>query len=75
MECNYFNIINSRTPSDSRRNNMNMPVSGVFPEQTPLAMAYVPFQTWEEPYDDATAMCEGTIFPQLNQPFWGGGES
>ena len=24
---------------------------GRFPEDTPLAMAYVPFQMWEKPYE------------------------
>ncbi|MDO5560956.1 MAG: spore coat associated protein CotJA [Oscillospiraceae bacterium] len=75
MEYNYFNIINGRTPSDFRAKNMDMPVNGAFPAQTPLAMAYVPFQSWEEPYDDKTGFDEGTIFPQLNQPFLCGGGS
>ena len=40
-----------------------------FPEHTPLAMAYVPFQKWEQPYSDEKAFNTGTIFPELNLPF------
>lgn len=46
-------------------------VTGAFPKSTPLAMAYVPFQTWEEPYDEETALCRGTIFAALDKPFIG----
>lgn len=42
-----------------------------FPEETPLAMAYVPFQKWEKPYDPEAALCRGTIFPSLDKPFIG----
>ena len=44
---------------------------GRFPEDTPLAMAYIPFQTWEKPYDSDTALSRGTIFPALDKPFIG----
>ncbi len=44
---------------------------GAFPEETPLAMAYVPFQKWEKPYDAETALCRGTLFPSLDKPFIG----
>jgi hypothetical protein len=40
-----------------------------FPEHTPLAMAYVPFQQWEEPYSDEKGFDRGTIFPELDMPF------
>lgn len=42
-----------------------------FPAETPLAMAYVPFQVWEEPYDSDTALSRGTVFPSLDKPFIG----
>lgn len=35
-----------------------------------LAMASVPKQEWCEPYDYATALEEGTLFPYLNLPFF-----
>jgi hypothetical protein len=45
--------------------------TGAFPKDTPLAMAYVPFQSWEEPYDLQTSLSRGTIFPSLDKPFIG----
>ncbi len=43
----------------------------VFPERTPLGMAYVPFQMWDSVYDESTAFMQGTIFPELDFPFCG----
>lgn len=45
-----------------------------FPQNTPLAMAYVPFQQWGETYDDDKALSRGTLFPELDLPFLGGGD-
>lgn len=42
-----------------------------FASDLPLAMAYVPFQTWKTPYDVETALSRGTIFPSLDKPFIG----
>ena len=42
-----------------------------FPAQTPIGMAYVPFQQWEKPYDENMAMARGTLFPSLDLPFIG----
>ena len=42
-----------------------------FPQHTPIAMAYVPYQQWERLYDDAVAISRGTIFPSLDKPFIG----
>lgn len=39
----------------------------------PLAMAYVPWQCWNETYEPAEAHHRGTIFPELDLPFLGGG--
>lgn len=44
---------------------------GRFPEHTPIGMAYVPFQEWEEPYPENKALEEGTIFPSLDLKFSG----
>ncbi len=44
-----------------------------FPQRTPLAMAYVPFQQWGEVYSEDEAFQNGTLFPELNLPFEGGG--
>lgn len=45
--------------------------AGEFPEETPLAMAYIPFQVWEKPYESDVALSRGTIFPKLDKPFIG----
>jgi len=39
----------------------------------PLAMAYVPWQCWCETYKPAEGWHRGTIFPELDLPFLGGG--
>lgn len=44
---------------------------GMLPQHTPLAMAYVPFQKWEDPYAENYALYKGTIFPSLDLPFCG----
>lgn len=36
----------------------------------PLAIATVPMQPWETPYDAAIALKQGTIFPCLDKPFY-----
>ena len=40
-----------------------------------LAIATVPMQPWETPYDGQRALKQGTIFPSLDLPFYitGGG--
>ena len=37
--------------------------------QTPLAMAYVPYQEFEDLYDASAALENGTLFKNLNFPF------
>jgi hypothetical protein len=44
-------------------------MSGVFPEKTPLAMAYVPYQVFDKVYEADEAICRGTLFPELDLPF------
>lgn len=39
-------------------------------ESVPLAIAMVPLQQWEQPYDPQSALKNGTIFPSLNLPFY-----
>lgn len=70
MDYSYFDVIKSRRqPSMANHMMSNMETSGRFPSATPLAMAYVPFQTWEEPFDASDALQAGTLFPQLDLPF------
>ena len=42
---------------------------GTFPARLSLAMAYVPYQCWEEPMTAADALEAGTVFPSLVKPF------
>lgn len=42
-------------------------------DRCPLAMAYVPMQRWYNTYEPAVALQRGTIFPELDLPFLGGG--
>ena len=42
-------------------------------EGMPLAMAYVPWQSWRCIYDVEKAFCRGTIFEELDKPFQGMG--
>ena len=67
------NIVNN-TP-DRSRNAMNKPsLKTNFPAETPLAMAYVPFQQLNEVYDAENALKNGTLFSELNYPFLNGGD-
>lgn len=45
----------------------------MFPEDTPLAMCYVPFQDYNKTYAENIALEKGTIFPELYFPFLGDG--
>ena len=51
--------------------NQTIPVApkGVFPSKLSLAMAYVPYQSWEEIMPAKEALCAGTVFPSLVKPF------
>lgn len=42
-----------------------------FPDETPPAMAYVPFQQEMSTYSPEEALCVGTLFPVLDKPFTG----
>ncbi|MEZ3434723.1 MAG: spore coat associated protein CotJA [Lachnospiraceae bacterium] len=37
----------------------------------PLAMAYVPWQEWQNIYEAEKGFCRGTIFEELDKPFCG----
>ena len=45
---------------------------GSFPAKVSLAMAYVPYQYFENLYDEMTGLERGTIFKSLDLPFVGG---
>ena len=42
-------------------------------ENKVLAMAYVPWQKWQNIYDVEKGFCRGTIFQELDLPFFGVG--
>lgn len=47
------------------------PVCGIPCGALSPAMAYVPWQYWDQTYDLEKALQCGTIFPELNKPFSG----
>lgn len=57
---NHMNCGCNRTASKEAED----PLKGM-----PLAMAYVPWQQWECPYDASKGFCRGTIFEALDKPF------
>lgn len=42
-----------------------------FPAETPIGMAYVPYQQWKNIYETDVAFDRGTIFKDLDKPFLG----
>ena len=42
-----------------------------FPAETPVGMAYVPYQQWKNIYEPAVGIDRGTIFEDLDKPFLG----
>lgn len=61
------------TDINSRNAGQNNGETSRFPKNTPLAMAYVPFQQWGDVFDNDEALCKGTLFPDLVFPFERGG--
>lgn len=62
--------------SAAHYNKSAAPLNGntsAFPASTPLAMAYVPFQQFNEIYPENEALKKGTLFPELCFPFMKGG--
>ena len=50
---------------------MNQQAKTTFPEETAYAIAYVKWQQLSEVYEPEEAWKHGTIFPELNKPFYG----
>lgn len=46
-------------------------VRRIIDNEYPIGMAYVPWQQWNEVFDAETALCRGTLFPELELPFTG----
>lgn len=49
-----------------------MPEESSFPHRVSLAMAYVPYQRFEKLYSEEKALERGTLFEELDMPFYGG---
>lgn len=58
--------------NDMRRDDMRRDSRNVL-DNMPLAMAYVPWQTWRDIYDAEKGFHRGTIFQELDLPFLGKG--
>lgn len=68
---------NGQMPNDQMQDNDmsnvdRMENENVFPKHVSLAMAYVPYQPFENFFDNETALRRGTLFKALDQPFLGG---
>lgn len=52
----------------------NMPEmqESTFPPHVSLAMMYVPYQRFENLYEPEKALSRGTLFADLDMPFYGG---
>ena len=48
-----------------------LPADSIDPRLLSLAMAFVPAQSFDTPYEPALAFSRGTIFPALDKPFLG----
>lgn len=48
-----------------------LPADSIDPRLLSLAMAFVPAQSFDTPYEPALALSRGTIFPALDKPFLG----
>ncbi|MBQ4534603.1 MAG: spore coat associated protein CotJA [Ruminococcus sp.] len=75
MNLNVFDefdgLLITRPDSYSKNNPAPEPTTR-FPANTPLAMAYVPYQQWGQVNDESEALSKGTLFPELDFPFSGG---
>ena len=70
----------SRPPARRPRPAPSCPVTQPAPEPVqepcpslPLAIATVPMQQFGETYPPEVALCKGTLFPELDLPYRGGG--
>lgn len=58
--------------TSSREESQNRPVPNTpLPEELSLAMAYIPFQTYGDVFPAEKALEAGTLFPDLDKPFYG----
>lgn len=72
MQRNLLRDVPAATECNMTQNVYDETISSL-PEQTPIGMAYVPYEQWETPYSVDTGFPIGTIFSPLDKPFQGGG--
>ncbi len=70
MQDSYRSDCGCLDQSNSRVNEIYEQISKA---DAPYAMAYVPYQQWNQIYDPSRALRAGTIFPCLDKPFCGKG--
>lgn len=70
MNCDYRGLI-SAEPAAEMTETPEMQES-LFPARVSLAMAYIPYQRFENLYDNEKALSRGTLFEALDLPFVGG---
>lgn len=67
----------SRSDCACQKEKANGRVSEIYHHMTmadaPLAMAYVPYQHWDQTFEPCRGLQLGTIFPCLYKPFCGKG--
>lgn len=78
MNLNVFDnidglVISRQTAPNLKNDALSEEVSSGLPENASLAMAYVPFQQWNNVYTMDEALNKGTLFPDLEFPFERGG--
>ena len=62
---------NCAPPMQAMPYTQSMSNDSIFRCDVPLAMAYVPWQIWNETYELDKALHTGTLFPCLDKPFMG----
>lgn len=67
----YFSGLN-RADSDDNCKESYRPTSPL-PKNPVPAMAYIPFQQFNQPYSSQEGFKKGTLFPCLDKPFLGEG--
>lgn len=67
FDCSY----DYRTQRDMSCGDMRCRERKALPCNTSVAMAYIPFQQWDEVYSADKGLSAGTMFPCLNLPFVG----
>lgn len=72
MPCNSNNSVSPET-NNNASNNHNNNHNNSHNTDTSLAMVYAVKQAWQNIYDPEIALVNGTIFEELNKPFYHSG--